>query len=254
MLLRVTELNQYMECSAKFMFSTIEKIHVPRALPLAVGTAVHKALETNYGQKIETKRDLPKSDVLDAFADEFERQTEEVESTEFEDTPKGEVKDQGINLVAQYQDSVAPTIQPAIVEKRIEVEFDPSLSRHNLSGQIDLIDDAAVMIDHKTTARTPSEPSYGNVLQATMYRLLAKADGIAITENRIDYLVNKKKPELRSFIVEPDEAHAARVIKAVSHGIDQGVFVPNRSSILCSHKWCKFAPFCEAKYGGKVKQ
>ena len=39
----------------------------------------------------------------------------------------------------------------------------------------------------------------------------------------------------------------------VREAMREGIYLPNRSSNLCSYKHCAFATVCEAEFGGCVK-
>ncbi len=39
----------------------------------------------------------------------------------------------------------------------------------------------------------------------------------------------------------------------VAEAMREGIYLPNRSSNLCSYKHCAFAATCEAEFGGRVK-
>ena len=252
MILRVTEVIAYLDCSAKFYFQTIERVQTPRSLALAFGTSVHSALEKNYQQKLETKTDISLPEAIDTFSDAYEAETAEVEKTDFKEESKGEVKDSGIRLITKYHKEVAPRIQPQIVEQRIEAKFKGI--EHSLTGKIDLLDVQDTLIDHKTSARTPADASPSYVLQNSAYNILLSAKGHTIKNNRIDYLVRKQTPEIKHIPVTPDKNHFLRIYQVVTNAIDKGVFVPNRGSLFCSRKWCKYANNCMIKYGGSVKQ
>jgi hypothetical protein len=68
-------------------------------------------------------------------------------------------------------------------------------------------------------------------------------------------LTKTKNPELvqQEFTVEPsDVEQTQRLYSAVQHAIRAGLFLPNRSSNLCSRRYCSFWRRCETEYGGKV--
>jgi len=39
----------------------------------------------------------------------------------------------------------------------------------------------------------------------------------------------------------------------VREAMREGIYLPNRSSNLCSYRHCSFAAACEAEFGGRVK-
>lgn len=100
------------------------------------GGADHFAVEQNYREKIVTHKDLPVDDVKMMFAVELDKEVEKSGGpTEVEwkagagvytgdDARKAhaDVKDAGVRLVGQYQDIVAPIVQPTQVEEEFTIE------------------------------------------------------------------------------------------------------------------------------------
>jgi len=250
MILRTSSINLFLDCSAKFYFQVIEKVEVPKAIALALGTSVHKALETNYTQKIITRKDLQLEEVKDAFSDTFEREAIEVDKADFKGQSKKDKKDAALLLVTKYHKEIAPHIQPAIVEQRITVKF---INGIEVTGQIDVLDEDGVLIDHKTSSRTPTGASISNILQETGYSILGKAAGFDIRDRRIDCLVFGLQPEIKHFRVEIDVNYFMNMLGVITKAIEAGAFIPNRGSMFCTKRFCKFYNECEKKYGGKVR-
>lgn len=256
LLIRPSSIGTFLDCSARFRFQSIDRIVVPKALALAFGSAIHRPLEVNFKQKINTRQDLPTEQMIDEFSAAFEVETQEVEPNAFFETDKGETKDLGVRMISVYHNTMSPRIQPLHTELRFEGKLNDGGETDlevTLSGQIDLIDSSHTLIDHKTTSRTPSSISEGYVLQQTSYKLLAETHGIEIVDNRIDYLIKKKQPEVKSFRVEPQKPFLFNILAVLIQSVKNETYVPNRTSMLCSRKLCSFWMVCEQKYGGRVK-
>lgn len=251
MILRISSLNLFLDCSAKFYFQIIEKVDVPKSIALALGTSVHKALETNYSQKVDSRKDLELETVKDVFSDTYEKETQEVDSNDFKLQSKGDKKDIALLLVEKYHSDIAPHIQPIKVEQRINVKFSNGVE---LTGQLDLLDEDNVLVDHKTTSRKPTGASISNILQVTGYSILGQTAGYEIKERRIDYLVFGARPEIKHFNVEADRNYFLNVLEVITKSIEAGIFIPNRGSMFCTKRFCKFYNECEKKYGGKVRE
>ena len=101
-------------------------------------------------------------------------------------------------------------------------------------------------------ARKPGEISNDYRFQiATYAQLIPGNPGRA----RLDTLTKTKKPELvqQEFTVEPsDVEQTQKLYPAVQQAIRAGHFLPNRSSHLCSRKYCSFWRRCEQEFGGRV--
>ena len=156
-------------------------------------------------------------------------------------------------MTGVYHDTVAPSIEPIIVEERLEAEVAPGLV---LSGQPDLIcREPGAIRDLKTGARMPVSfaPQLGG------YSLLARSHGLDIERASIDYVARtpRKKPQAQPVSNEAVIAHAetaasnilrniAADIATFRHGDaerrilpgDSWAFSANPASMLCSPKYC----------------
>jgi len=254
--IRASSLNTYLECSAKFMFQNIEKVETGNKPALAFGTSIHKALETNFTQKIESRQDLPLEQIKEVFSNTLDVEFSNVDPLDFEEKP-GAYKDSGIELVTKYQKEHAYRIQPALVEKKIEVKFKGY--EIGLSGTIDLVDEDGILVDHKTTSKQVTEIPQGYQLQVGgAYPLLYRAlTGKKLNGIRVDFLVRKSlKAHYNDVLpigIEEDEQYFINVFNAVTSGIKNGVFAPNRQHMYCTKRFCKFAEICENRFKGKVR-
>jgi len=235
-----------MRCPAQWMFRYIKNLKQPPSSAMVAGTSYHKGLEVNYGQKIESKKDLKESEVLDAVSTEFDSKIVEVEEPK---KVKSSVKDETISISKHYHETIAGTIQPKEVEKKIEVTF--GNVDYNLIGYVDLITDNGLVIENKTTARTPSSISVDHLIQGSIY---AMSEGV--NQVRYDYAVKLKTPKvvtLTEQITEEQKAFTLTLLGEVDRAIQNEVFYPNRSNFMCSRKGCGYYRECEKKYGGRVR-
>ncbi len=261
--LRVSEINSYLECPARFYFDSIEKIEVPNKIALAGGTAYHKALETNYVQKIESRTDLPVSDVIDAFSSSYDDEIEIVDKADFEIEKPGTVKDNWIEVLKIYMKDTAYRIFPVDVERRISAKL--KNWKYGLTGKVDIKDEDAVIVDHKTTSKPyKSTPENYKLQCGGGYPLLDKILSLSDESHkqakaaRIDYNIRKSpkspKAEVRNIAVDIDIPYFLNVFDQVQNGISAGVFPPNRQHIYCTKRFCKFWNECELKFKGKVRE
>lgn len=251
--IRVSSLNSFLDCSAKFNFQYIERIPAPGRIALAFGTSIHAALKRNYAEKIFSKKDLSPEEVISEFSDNYDTEVSTIEKFE-DDEPLHFVKDAGVELLTKYQKEIAPRIQPQIVEQKIALNFDGM--PYSLIGTIDLIDEDSVLIDHKTSRKVFKQVSTSHVRQLSGYEFLAESIKLNIKSARIDMLTAKSKDTntgIRHIPIVTDRKEFVNTFIVVSNGIKKGVFYPNRNSFLCNKKYCSFWNECEKKYGGKVK-
>lgn len=237
-----TQLNMYLRCPAQYYFRYIEGLVIAPNAAMTKGWTVHKGIEENYKQKIETKKDMRLEDILEFTATVFEEKAEETEW----DEDKGKTKDEAIQLISLYHTSVAPTVQPVCVEQRIEVPLEDI--GINLLGFIDLVDSEGYIRDTKTARRSPAKNAIDKNLQLSVYSLAyRKLTGRNEQGVKLDYLVQNKTPKvvtLETKRTEDDLLRLQSIIQGVVSGIKNNVFYPNIDNYLCSEKWCGYWNEC----------
>ena len=159
------------------------------------------------------------------------------------------LKRQAAVLTRKYLDEVAPEIQPAAVELPIQ----GTIAGVRVRGFVDLLDAQGRIIDLKTAARKPTGVNADYAFQLATYRQLCSgANGSA----RVDTLVPTKNPQVvtQEYTVSPaDLKMTEKLYPLVRESMREGIYLPNRSSNLCSYKHCAFAATCEAEFGGRVR-
>lgn len=243
-LFSASSLSTFLRCEKQWEYAYVYAIKRPPNVRMVIGVAAHEAVETNYQQKVKTRLDLPVEQVVDAFADAFERMTEEVEEDPVESM--GQAKDSGVLVVEKYQELVAPTIQPLFVEQEIQFEIDTV----PYAGFIDLVDDTGRVRDLKTTKRKPSG-RHDYALAMTGYAVgYRQLTGKVETGVTLDYIVRTQKPYYYPAASEgpiSDEGIAtfAKVLSGVSERVQRGIFLPTGlNNSACS--WCGYQAICPA--------
>lgn len=260
-LLSASSVNTFLRCGRQWYYAYVAGIRIPPTVRLVRGIAVHKAVETNMSQKIETKTDLPIEAVMDAYNDSWE--AEVADGLTIEDDAKetpGMAKDKGYQLVEVYQNEVAPDIQPLWVEKPVQF----TINGIPFSGQVDLAQEVpnldpdpeaeaigVAIRDTKTTARKPVGESY--LLNMTGYALAYRQlEGRKEADTVLDYLVATKEPYYHPIsmggpISDSAVRRFANVVESVSETISAGKFTPNGligSPPACT--WCGYKEICPA--------
>ena len=225
-----TQINMFLRCQLQYQFRYIEGVKAPPSSAVAVGLSVHKALEENFKQKIETFEDLKTEEVLDIYSDSFEEYSKEVENWE-ED--KGKIKDKGANATKLYMEEKAKEINPDEVEEKIEIPIDEDLK---LVGYRDIKTVEGTIIDFKTTNAAKKEIPFDYKLQLDIYGL--KNDAL---NAEIHFIVKKNQPQIIS-LKHPlnTESKVIDLAKAIRDQIKTGVFVPTG----ISHQWaCNYCGY-----------
>lgn len=236
----------FTECSARWMFKYAWELPDPPTPALTIGEAFHAAMEANFRQKIETRKDLPVAEVQRAYRKAF---AEHAAETCFGADDPAAVEAKGAELVSLYMRDAAPRIQP----KAVEVEVEGKIAGVRVRGRIDLIDWAGRIVEFKTSARKPSAIAAQHAFQlATYARLTDSPTG----EARVDTLVKTKLPQLVQInhtVNGQDYLATERLYPLAQAAMREGFYYPNRNSVLCSRRNCPFWSACEDEFGGRVE-
>lgn len=238
--------NCFSQCEAKWFYRKV--LHLPemRTAALGLGSAVHATLAANFREKCETFEDLPFEGLRPVFLDAFAQEFESVTLSPDDDT--SDLLSCGETLLRVYLDRAAPSIQPAAVELPVQGE----IGGVKVRGYVDLLDVDGNIIDIKTAGKNPGRFPGDHRVQVSTYAMITPgASGRA----RLDTLTKTKTVSLYSHTIdvgEADRKHAERLYSITLDQMNSGLYKPNRSSNLCSRKYCGFADKCEADFGGCV--
>jgi PD-(D/E)XK nuclease superfamily len=264
--IRVSSLAGYTDCprrsAARIFWREITAAgfrlrKLPTSIGAIIGTAVHAGAAHVLGEKAATGRLPYRTRAIDCSREAL---ANGVNSGEVQfDAPNGPTQtfrdavDQTTRMAGVYHDTIAPTINPIIVEERFEADVGGGVV---LSGQPDLIcREPGRIRDLKTGQRMPA--SFAPQLGA--YSLVVRSHGYPIESAAIDYVkrVRPSKPQPAPVTVEAAIAHAetaaANILRMITTDIntfrngdpyrrilpgDVWSFAANPSSVLCSAKWC----------------
>lgn len=248
-----SQINTYTKCPMSWYFRYAKGLKIPPSGAMTLGSAFHTGTGVNYSQKIESFEDMPVSDVLEVYSEDFDIRAE---STEWNSEDPGTTKDSGVQLLEKYQQVIAPETQPTQVEQGFSLD----LRNQNIRfvGYIDLLDTNNWVIETKTTSKSLREPRHEHMLQGIAYAAAREAiSGEPTPGVRFDYAIRKKEPDVLSFNAHPTEQdtdYFLTVLTEVAHAIESEVWIPNRAHFLCSRKWCGYWSQCEKTCGGRVKE
>ena len=247
----------YTKCGLQYMRRYINKEILPPGVAMLRGTSLHRGQELNYEQKVESKTDLPKKDVVDASVARLEdgiRAEGVLLNHEEEAIGKekviGKTKDLIVSMAAVLADDVMPNVQPVSVESKQLITMPADTP--DLLGFIDVIDADDLIRDLKTSSKAKGQTFWDDDVQMTLYSLFYKAkmgrDPAGIV---VDQLIERAKgAEYKPVTTRrgsKDYQALLNRINAVLKGIKAGVFIPaNAGSWWCSPKWCGYWNSCEA--------
>jgi RecB family exonuclease len=243
-----SQISQFLNCPAKWMFRYLLDFKDPGTAATALGTAFHETIAHNFRQKRETARDLRLAECQEFFRNALGRQLETIRRQK--DEHPMELLEQGETMVAKYIVEAAPSIQPAAVESRVS----GMIGGVKVSGYVDLLDTEGRLIDSKSATKPIKGIAHDHRLQLTSYPMITPAASGAC---RLDTVTKGKTVSLvqKSFTVTAKDRQYAEVIyPMVQDSIREGIFLPRRSSSLCSRRYCGYWSVCEKEYGGSVRE
>lgn len=257
LVLSASSVTTFLRCGQQWAYAYVAGIKAPPSLRAIRGIAAHAAVEVDMRQKIASKVDIPINDMLDAYDTSW--QAEAINGyTVINDEKPGEVKDKGYELVSLYRETVAPGIQPVLVEEPIQF----AINGQAYSGQIDIGEEIDVDLgwgppekrlvirDTKTTGRTPPDDG-GYLLNMTGYAIAQRqATGRTEADTVLDYLIATKEPKYKEIrmggpITDAQIAQFAGIVGQVSAAINAGRFVPN-GLVSGACGWCGYRAICPA--------
>jgi len=245
--------NKYRQCPRQFYYDYCLKLPRQGNAYTAFGSSFHRMAEENFWQKRTTRKDLP----LDLLTDFFAEDLEWADDVDWKEQAESldDMTDQGVKTVKAYQETVAPGIQPQVVEHvwSMEVTNRPWV----ISGKIDLVTNDDLVIDLKTTGRKLKTPKPEHRFQLSTYAMAWKAQtGQHNVGARLDYAIRGKDEAMSLPVAFNHDTLAQNVISEfddVAKWIQREAWPPSRGHYLCSRKYCSFFRDCEADCGGTVK-
>lgn len=258
-----SQLNTFENCGEAYRRRYIEKEIIPPGVAALRGGSVHKGAEMNFEQKIESKVDLPKKDIVDRAVAEFEGRMKSdglfIDSETLKrgkDIIVGEEKDTTVRLAGLFSDQVAPVYQPTAVEQKITIELPDS--PRDLLGILDLTATIVAdpsrgegIVDYKTGKKTKSQGDFDTSAQITLYDLAfrakrGKAPDFLQVEQLVDLKSGPKRVINQTTRTVADFKPAIARVNAMISGLEKGAFLPaNAGAWNCSPKWCGYFGTCQ---------
>ena len=245
-------LGMFLRCPHQFERRYLRGEIIPPGIAARRGSATHNAAQLNHEQKLHTQADLPIDDLQDAARDHYVRMItgEGVfipkDQLAEKDTLLAKGLDAAVRLTKLYRQSLAPAIQPVLVEEKLTLDVGLDL---RLQGTIDVFTIDNWLPDLKTADKSNGSGEADHSLQLTFYAgLLAHQTGQWPTKVSLEILVNNKEPKLQSLPTTrgpEDWANLLRRIHLMLAQIQTGLFPPcDPGAWICSPQWCGYFWTC----------
>jgi hypothetical protein len=244
-------LGMWDRCGEQFRRRYIDDEIIPPGIAARIGTGVHKGAEVNHRAKKVTRKDEPLSVVQDAARDGYVKACQEGVYFAPDDVAGAkktlaEGVDVTTNLAKLYHSSLAPKIQPVIVEERIFLEVDALWLP--FSGMADVYTEDDWLPDLKTADKKWPNGRADTEIQATLYNeLLAARTGHYPVKISFE-VFTKSKMEHHSFETTrtPDDfLILVEKAKLMLKSIKAGIFPPAPpGSWVCDPRYCGWWHSC----------
>ena len=248
-----SSLLMFLRCPAQFERRYINEEIIPPGISARRGGAIHKAAQINHEQKLTSREDLPVGDLQDAARDYYVQTVKErgVFIPKERLSEKTALLNEGLNtsirLTQLYREEVAPTIQPVLVEEKMEIDVGMALP---ITGILDVYTEDKRLPDFKSADKSPAKGVADKSLELTFYAgLVADKTGEWPEEVSLDYLVNNKTPKYdqqKSKRGPVDWANLLLRVQLMIRQVQTGLFPPcDPSSWICSPTWCGYWQTCK---------
>lgn len=258
--LHVTGLESLAMCGIAYERRYVRGEKVPPSASSVRGTAVHRSVDRNLRNKLESAAPIPLEQARDEARDSVVREWENGVRLTEEDREEGldrdKVVDTSVALAGLHHGKVAPMIQPAHVARKFVLDVDGLDIQ--LVGEIDIQTVARAgrkvgrIRDTKTRAKSPNKSEVDESLQLSGYALAVKAlDGELPESVGLDVLVRTPARGDLKFVpldsIRGPE-HLDPVLARLEHMamiMKSGVFTPAPiGAWWCSRKFCPYHDTC----------
>ena len=253
-----SQVTSFFDCPLRWYFRN-EGYKSPPPAFVHSGTGTHGGVALDLTHKIETGDLLTLDEVQDAVRDATNKAFDEKgvsltkeEKERGEKNIRGEAVDQAVAMTSHHHVKLAPTIDPAAVEMKAELEI-PGYPK--ILMYLDIVERSTNIRETKTIGRTPSEIKNNHIIQIDLYGLFQWKMAGRFPQAMVDYLVRTKKPKHISYPHQVNMDGIRRVvtlIEVMEEAIEKGIFVPRLTAPYPhSEKYCGYWNIC--RFGGGTK-
>lgn len=250
-----TQLDLACKCGVAYERRYIRGEKIPPGIAAMKGQGMHGGAKTNMRQKIESHRDMPVKQIVEAAVTAFEDQVRGEYMLTREEQSRGpklvlaDAKDDVSFMAAMHAATQAPDYQPVLVEQKVRIEL-PQAPR-DLLGIIDLADTKDRVIDFKTSGRRKNQAEADSSVQLTTYAvafnaLTGRNPSAVVLDTIVQTKTNTGRQALTSTRNSADYDALANRINAVQRMVDAGAFLPAMPGAWwCFERFCGFHATCK---------
>jgi hypothetical protein len=243
----------FQRCGEQYRRRYLEGDVIPPGIAARVGSGVHKAVEVNYRNKMQTGEDMPLDAVQDCAAEAYGKALQEGVFISPEEVPGARLamadgKDRAVSLATVFRRELAPDVIPALVEERITIEL-PGVELPIVTI-LDCYTKDKRLRDLKTASRKWAEEKAHSSHQPTAYREAVKEvtgeypDGLCF-----DVLVDSKTPTIQTIAITREQSDLDILtlkFQTMIASIRAGIFHPAQpDNWCCSMKFCGYWSSCK---------
>ena len=246
-----SSIDQFLRCSWQWKLQRVDKLPTGTSWQLLAGGIVHEVAAWNFLHKVESKKDMPKEQLLEYAKKVSRRKIDEV--------PRWHTKDLDEDLermrtrvevcTGLFADSVAPFVQPIEggIEKKLKIPAGRGFP--DILCFLDCIDRNNVIHDWKTANKTPSvsyiSTEVHHEFQPSAYGLAFRlAFGHDPAEFRFHYMVDTANPKVVQCTTSRMAASYVAFLRRAQQvwaAHQAGVYLPASKGWWCSEEHCYYA-------------
>ena len=248
--LSATRLKTWQECRLKWYFRYIERIEVPATPPQFVGRLVHRVLQ-EYNLNRWRGQPASPDDLHPVFTELWPDQPEGLDW----EGKEALCRHQAWQILEHYiaNTPMPPDEKPEAVEVAVERDLE-AYGLPPLKGVIDLVRGGGVIVDFKTSARSPDPLLAGHLHQTQLgcYALLYReATGRTEGGFELHHLVKTREPKLVVTAMQPLDRNQigqlVRLMESYVNGVESEDYLVPSPGQHCA--WCDYLPQCRTWRG-----
>jgi hypothetical protein len=241
-----SSISMFMRCQIQFMFRYIMNIKIPPGIALIVGKSVHKGVEEDLSNLINTEKHLPKNEVIEISTEHYNKELSETELDETQ-KEKDDMKDTTAKQTEHWYDNLSHTYNPIDVEKKIEF-YIPEVNIP-IIGYIDQVEEDKIRDLKTTTGRMKTQKDAQYSIAGTIYSLSQYLETKIIKDFQIDCIKTKSFGYFQSSRTIQDFNKLIKLVQRIHKLIQQKIFIPpaedSLNSWICQPKFCGYWHQCE---------